>query len=121
MRDFMDIAKALSDENRVRLLLMLCKGELCACQIIEVLGIAPSTASKHLSVLHKARLVNSRKDSRWVYYRLSEDAPDNVSAAIRWVKDSLDGCKREREDARLLKKILKVSPEELCINKRESA
>ena len=73
MDDFVAITKALSDPHRVRALLALRKGELCVCQIIELLGLAPSTISKHMSILKQAGLVDSRKDSRWVYYRLAED------------------------------------------------
>jgi ArsR family transcriptional regulator len=72
IEDFIAIAKALSDSNRVRALLALRKGELCVCQIIELLGLAPSTVSKHMSILRQAELVTCRKDSRWVYYRLPE-------------------------------------------------
>ena len=69
MLDFMAIAKALADENRVRLLLALQKQELCVCQLIELIGLAPSTVSKHMSILRQARLVEARKEGRWVYYR----------------------------------------------------
>ena len=48
MREFMNITKALADENRVRALLALRKGELCVCQITELFGLAASTVSKHL-------------------------------------------------------------------------
>lgn len=60
MLDFMAIAKALADENRVRLLLALQKQELCVCQLIELIGLAPSTVSKHMSILRQARLVEAR-------------------------------------------------------------
>jgi ArsR family transcriptional regulator, arsenate/arsenite/antimonite-responsive transcriptional repressor len=73
MGDFVAITKALSDPHRVRALCALRKGELCVCQIIELLKLAPSTISKHMSILKQAGLVDSRKDSRWVYYRLAED------------------------------------------------
>jgi ArsR family transcriptional regulator len=72
MDDFIAITKALSDPHRVRALLALRKGEMCVCQIIELFGLAPSTVSKHMSILKQAGLVNNRKDSRWVYYRLVE-------------------------------------------------
>ena len=50
--------------------------ELCVCQIVELLGLAPSTVSKHLAILKQARLVDSRKEGRWMFYRLAdEDAP----------------------------------------------
>jgi len=76
MREFMAIAKALADESRTRVLMFLRGGELCVCQIVEMLGLAPSTVSKHMAILHQARLVESRKDGRWTYYRLpKEDAP----------------------------------------------
>lgn len=73
LEDFVAITKALSDPNRIRAFLTLRRGELCACHIIELLGLAPSTISKHMSILKQAGLVDSRKDSRWVYYRLAED------------------------------------------------
>ena len=69
MRDLMAVIKALADENRVRVLLALGAGELCVCQIVELLGLAPSTVSKHLSILKQARLVESRKEGRWMFYR----------------------------------------------------
>ena len=72
MREFMNITKALADENRVRTLLALRKGELCVCQITELFGLAVSTVSKHLSILYQAGLVESRKDGRWIYYRCRE-------------------------------------------------
>ena len=65
MRAFLAIAKALADENRARALMALGGGELCLCQIIEVLGMSPSTVSKHMSILHQAGLVERRKDGRW--------------------------------------------------------
>lgn len=72
MDNFVAIAKALSDTNRVRAILALRKGELCVCQIIELLGLAPSTISKHMTILKQAGLVESRKEGRWVYYRTAE-------------------------------------------------
>ncbi|MEI6195647.1 MAG: metalloregulator ArsR/SmtB family transcription factor, partial [Verrucomicrobiota bacterium] len=86
MREFMAITKALSDPNRVRILLALRQGELCVCQITGLFGFAPSTVSKHLSILHHAHLILSRKSERWVYYRLADTAaPVAVREALDWV------------------------------------
>jgi ArsR family transcriptional regulator len=74
MNDFIAVTKALSDPHRIRALMALRNGELCVCQILELLALAPSTVSKHMSILKQAGLVDSRKDSRWVYYRLAEDS-----------------------------------------------
>ena len=119
MRDFMAITKALSDPNRVRILLALRGGELCVCQITELFGFAPSTVSKHLSILHHAHLISSRKSERWVYYRLpGKAAPVVVCEALVWVHKSIADSPHVLEDSRQLKKILKQDPAELC--KRQS-
>jgi ArsR family transcriptional regulator len=95
MFEFLNITKALAEENRVRILLALEVEELCVCQIIELLELAPSTVSKHMSVLRQARLVESRKDGRWMFYRLADaSAPAEVSEAIAWIKKSLTPNKR---------------------------
>ena len=115
MREFMKLTKALADENRVRMLLALRHGELCVCQITELFGLAMSTVSKHLSVLYQAGLAESRKEGRWIYYRLpGKAAPLSVRRAIDWVAQSVNGDQRAAEDAARLKKILKMDPAELC-------
>jgi ArsR family transcriptional regulator, arsenate/arsenite/antimonite-responsive transcriptional repressor len=115
MREFMIISKALADANRVRLLLVLRGQELCACQITELFGLAPSTMSKHLSILYQARLVNTRKDGRWVYYSLpGKEVPPSIRAALAWVESSLADDEQAAADAKRLKQILKINPTELC-------
>jgi ArsR family transcriptional regulator len=115
MRDFMAISKALSDPGRVRILLALRRGELCVCQITEIFGLAPSTVSKHLSVLQHAGLVLSRKTERWVYYRLPDkSAPAIVREALDWVKKSLSKTSEAAADAKQLRKILKMDLQEIC-------
>ena len=115
MRAFMNITKALADENRIRALLALRKGELCVCQITELFGLAPSTVSKHLSILAQANLVESRKAGRWIYYQLpGKNAPTEVREALDWVEKSLADQARAIEDQKALKRILKQDPAELC-------
>ncbi len=115
MRDLMEITRALADENRVRALMALRGGELCVCQIIELLGLAPSTVSKHMQILRQARLVDSRKDGRWIYYRLAgEKAPGAVRTALEWVRNHLAGDPRIQEDAMHLEEILRMDPGEVC-------
>ena len=115
MRTFMAITKALSDQNRVSIVLALDGRELCVCQIIQFLGLAPSTVSKHLSILKQARLIEDRKDGRWMYYRLAgEDAPTEVREAIAWVRRSLADSHRIQKDAQHLQNILALDPKELC-------
>ena len=115
MRDLMKITKALADENRVRVLLALRTGELCACQITELFGLAPSTMSKHLSILYQAGLVDSRKEGRWIYFRLPDGkAAGKVKKAIDWISKAAEDEPRVQEDAKRLRKIVKLDPSEIC-------
>jgi ArsR family transcriptional regulator len=104
MNEFLRIAKALSDETRVRALLSLSGGELCLCQVVDLLGLSPSTVSKHMSVLRDAGLVASRREGRWIHYRLSGNTPP-ARAALRWVRQSLDGERIVAEDAKRVGRI----------------
>ena len=115
MWDFMAISKALGDENRVRMLLGLRKQELCLCQIVELIGLAPSTVSKHMSILRQARLAVGRKEGRWQYYRLAgPNASPVVRQAIEWVRKSLADDPQVIGDAKRLEQILKLDPQKLC-------
>lgn len=115
MRDLLAITKALADENRLRAIGLLRGRELCLCQIIEVLGLAPSTVSKHMSILGQARLVESRKEGRWAYFRLADDdAPQEALQALALVLTSLKQDKRGKADQQQLRTVLKVEPEVLC-------
>ena len=115
MREILGITKALADENRLRALYALQVGELCLCQIVELLRLAPSTVSKHMAILRQARLIEGRKEGRWIYYRLmGRDAPYEVQRGIAWICWALPRTKRIQEDARRLKKILRIDREELC-------
>jgi len=119
MRDVMKITKALADANRVRALLALRGGELCVCQITELFGLAPSTISKHLSILYHAGLVESRKEGRWTYYRLPEDGGEPAAReAVHWLERSLEDNAQLCQDREKLKKIMRMDPAEIC--KRQS-
>jgi DNA-binding transcriptional ArsR family regulator len=115
MRAFMRMTKALADPNRVRVLLALNDRELCVCQLTELLGLAPSTMSKHLSLLYHAGLIESRKEERWVFYRLpAKEADVTVREAIDWVQKSLGKDPQAAEDRRKLKQILQLNPTTIC-------
>jgi len=118
MNEFMAITKALSDPNRVRVLLALRHGELCVCQITELLGFAPSTISKHLSILHHAGLIQSRKTERWVYYRLPYKSAAPAREALTWVHKSVSKTADALADAKKLKQILATDLAEICLRQR---
>ena len=115
MRDTMDMLKALADESRLRALYALKGGELCVCQIMALLELGPSTVSKHLSILRSARLVDSRKEGRWMHYRLSKVFRTLSAGKILAIllKD-MDGMEQMAEDRKRLKKICDEDMESLC-------
>ena len=81
MRPIAERFKALSDPNRLRILMMLKTKPLCVCEISAILQLANSTVSKHLSILRQAGFIVDEKDGRWVNYRLAtaQESPEAIS------------------------------------------
>ena len=111
IRGVLTTFKALADLNRLRIVLSLRGGQLCVCQIIALIGLAPSTISKHLSILHQADLVEVEKQGRWIYYRLS---PAVDKRLMKWLETALENDETIGTDTTTLKRILKEDPEKLC-------
>ena len=114
LRQFISIANALSDETRVRALLALRDGEQCLCQIVELLGLAPSTLSKHLDVLFRAGLVARTRKGRWRYFRLAgKEASEEVRKVIALTLDALRDEPVIEDDARKARRICRKDPRDL--------
>ncbi len=114
MREFLAITKALGDETRVRALLALRDGELCLCQIIELLNLAPATVSKHIDLLVQSGLVERRKDGRWCFFRLAgRKAPVHVQQILRWALERLQNDQVIKDDAARLVHLRKADLSEL--------
>lgn len=109
MFDTVTVIKAMADESRLRILMALRGKELCVCTLTELLNLAPSTTSKHLSILKQARLIESVKDGRFVYYRLTMPESKNyplVGQALDWLNQSLAGTPQVQTDAAALAEII---------------
>lgn len=92
MRTLVKTFKALSDSNRIRILKMLEIRPLCVCEITEILNLAASTVSKHLSILRDAGFIVDHKDGKWVNYYLdrnhsTEYVTDLLPLLSRWLPD----------------------------------
>jgi DNA-binding transcriptional ArsR family regulator len=83
------MARAIGHPARLRALVALQSGELCVCQITELLQLAPSTVTAHLKELRRAGLTVERKQGRWVYIGLATDAEARswISTAIGMAAD----------------------------------
>ena len=118
IEEFTNVMKALSDSNRVRALAVLQDGELCVCQLIELLRLAPSTVSKHMSILKQAKLVCSRKAGRWIYYRLADTDNASVRNILTLTFASLSDSSELIEDKQRLEHIIKSNLYDLCRKQR---
>lgn len=115
MFDLMAVTKAMADETRVRILAALEGGELCVCQLTELVALSPSTVSKHLFLLSSARLIEGRKQGRWIYYRLAgTNAAKPVQDALKWLLENARERPRIQEDRKRLENILAIDISELC-------
>ena len=82
MREFIKVMKALSDPNRVKMVKMLQHKVMCVCEIKEALGLAQSSASKHLKILEDAGIITYSKEGLWVNYRLADGARSPYAASL---------------------------------------
>ena len=109
------VTKALGDPNRLRILNALRHGELCVCQIIELLPLAQSTVSKHLAILRSAGLIESRKSGRWIYCRRADPvSPRALRDLMNWLNRCADIVPEFRSDSVLMRKIIRLDKEKLC-------
>lgn len=111
---FLDIARALCDRTRVRALLALKDGELCLCQLVSLLDLAPSTLSQHMNVLHAAGLVERRKEGRWHWFRSAgTKAPAEARRAVEAAFEALGQDAEIERDRRKLRALSRIEPEQL--------
>jgi len=114
VNELIGITKALSDRTRVRALMSVQDGELCLCQIIQLLGLSPSTVSKHMNVLQQARLVERRKEGRWHFYRLAAGEGSLAAKhALNWIVAELRSEATIVADAKKIRKLRKQDLDEL--------
>lgn len=85
-----DIFRALAEESRIRIVYLLIKKELCVCEIEMILDMTQSNASRHLSKLKNAGIVSIRKESQWVYYRISKRFIEENSKLYEYLQEKMN-------------------------------
>ena len=71
IEQYVQLSKALGDRNRLEIILLLTKGEQCACELLKRFPITQPTLSHHMRILAEASLVEVRKDGKWSYYSIN--------------------------------------------------
>ncbi len=112
MRDHLKVFKALSDKNRLRIMKMLEVRPMCVCEITAVLSLAPSTVSKHLSLLNEAELIEDRKEGKWVNYALASKS--RIPFVLEMLKLLRRSLKDDPEVLADMEKAKKVNRVDLC-------
>ena len=100
------IAKAIADENRIRILCLLKnKKDLCVCEITNIIGLAQPTISSHLKLLENAGLTESFKDGLWVNYNIADSLDPFSAEFIEVLYKNLKNDKQIKIDEENAKKI----------------
>ncbi len=112
MESFIQVMKALSDPNRVKIVKLLQHRVMCVCELQAVLDVAQPTVSKHLKILENSGLIKSRKEGLWVNYFLSDGSDTPFAASMLGnLRHWLDS---EPEIVSLVKKLPEIHREEVC-------
>ena len=112
MKKFLEVMKALSDSNRVRIVKMLQRRSMCVCELQAGLCVSQPTVSKHLKILERAGLVGFRKDGLWVDYFLADGSESPYAGVL------LGNLKHWLESDEAVSKLMDTLPsirrEEIC-------
>jgi len=87
MREELNLFKALSNETRLRIMVLLSKRELCVCQIEWALGLMQAKISRHLTILKNAGLVQDRRQGLWMFYSLAEPKNELEKSIQKYLKE----------------------------------
>ncbi len=112
MNSFINVCKALSDGNRVKIIKMLQHKVMCVCELTQALALAQPTVSKHLKILEGAGLVFSQREDKWVNYYLADGSFSPYAATFlgslkHWMEDDPD-------IAALIRQLPDIHREEIC-------
>lgn len=117
MESLLKALKAAADPTRLRILRMLSVRPLCVCEVMEVLGMAQSTVSKHLIILAGAGLARSEPGGTWTVYRLAKPKASTPEALLLKLVLSSKAGELSAADASAVKRADRYS---ICSSRREA-
>lgn len=104
MQELLRIFRSVADPTRLRILRMLTPKPLCVCEVMSVLGMAQSTASKHLRILADAGLVEASAAGTWTNYRISRPQRGSAAVAVlRLVSEAQQTEQVKRDEAKAMR------------------
>lgn len=114
MQRVLQLAKALSDETRLRVVRALQQGELCVCELCDTLGVTQSTLSTHLQIIRDAGLVTVRRKGKWNYYALEAGIVRLLDRFFTDADPDFGSDKTLKADAAKLRKRLALRTDGQC-------
>lgn len=105
MDELVKVFRCLADETRLRMLGLLVGRECCVCEVMAVLEVSQSRASRNLGLLHSAGLLHRRKEGLWSYYSLNPRLAGRQDALRAALEEALAGQPRVQADRRRLEKV----------------
>jgi len=104
MKQIIKIFKALSDETRLHIYLLLSQEALCVCELVNILNMEQSRVSHSLRILREAELVDDKREGKWIVYSVNREMLDNkiiqgLSKELKLSTADLENiakCKREK-------------------------
>jgi ArsR family transcriptional regulator len=113
VEDIAQIYKALSEEMRLRILMLLTQGELCVCDIMAVLEEPQSKVSRHLAYLKHSGLIQGKRVGTWMHYFVRDPLEELTAAHLEFLKKELSGLSWAKADS---EKMIEVQAKKLCDN-----
>ncbi len=108
MEQLAQLYKALSEETRIRIMLLLMQGELCVCDIQAVLDEPQSKISRHLAYLKHSGLLSSKRVGVWMHYLIRESADERCKAQLAFMEGQLSKLPQYRVDRKKLREFQKT-------------
>lgn len=72
MKNIVNFFRAMGEDTRVKIMLMLLKEEMCICELMEELKLSQSAVSHHVKILKQAELINDRRNGKWTFYSINK-------------------------------------------------
>jgi len=113
MEGITQIYKALSEEMRLRILMLLTQGELCVCDIMAVLDEPQSKVSRHLAYLKHSGFIQGKRMGTWMHYFLKDSLDELVFAHLEFLKKEMSRLDWAKKD---VEKMREVQAQKLCDN-----
>jgi ArsR family transcriptional regulator, arsenate/arsenite/antimonite-responsive transcriptional repressor len=111
MEQTVQLYKALSEEMRLRILMLLTHGELCVCDLMAIFDEPQSKISRHLAYLKNSGLLGSRRVGTWMHYFLKETLDDVARAQIGFMSHHLAQLQWAKQDRT---KMEEVKSQKIC-------